>query len=64
MLERTVKFFFRVLLMFFSLLGIKYVLNFFNINIPYVWFGIMIAGMFGFYGLIFVIILAVVTNFM
>lgn len=50
--------------MFFSLLGIKYVLNFFNINIPYVWFGIMIAGMFGFYGLIFVIILAVVTNFM
>jgi len=64
MLEKSVKFFLRILLMLFSLFGVRYVLSLVGIVIPLEWFIVMLAGMIGFYGIIIIIIYGVFINFM
>ena len=64
MLEKTVKFLFKVALMIFSLFGVRYVLSKVGIVIPLEWFVIMISGMLGFYGIIVIILFAVISNFL
>ena len=63
MLEKTVKFLFKILLMVFALFGVRYVLSLIGIVIPLDWFVIMIAGMLGFYGVIIIIMYGVFVNF-
>lgn len=62
MLERLVKFFFRIILMIFSLFGVRYILGQIGILIPLEWFVIMVCGSFGFYGILIVILFALVLN--
>lgn len=59
MLERAVKFFFRIILVMFALLGVRYLLSGIGIFIPLEWFVIMGAGMMGFYGVLVIILFAV-----
>ena len=63
-MEKTVKFFFRILLMFFSLFGVRYLLALIGVIVPLEWFIIMGAGMLGFYGIIVVVFYAVFINFL
>lgn len=64
MLEKTVKFFFRILLMVFTLFGVRYILSIIGIVIPLEWFIIMVSGMLGFYGIIIVVVYGVLINFL
>ena len=62
MLEKTVKFLFRIFLMIFTLFGVRYILSLIGVVIPLEWFVIMIAGMIGFYGVIIIIIFGLFIN--
>lgn len=64
MLEKSVKFLFKILLMIFTLFGIRYVLSLIGIVIPLEWFVIMVAGMIGFYGVIIIIVYGIFINLM
>lgn len=64
MLENAVKFFLKLFLMMFTLFGVRYILAIIGIIIPLEWFVIMGAGMLGFYGIIVIIIYAIMINFM
>lgn len=59
MLERAVKFFLKIILMVFALFGVRYILGGIGIFIPLEWFIIMIAGMMGFYGILVIILFAI-----
>ena len=63
MLEKTVKFLFKILLMVFALFGIRYLLSIIGIVIPLEWFIVMVSGMIGFYGIIIIVFYAVFINF-
>jgi len=63
MIERSIKFLFKIGLMIFALLGVRYILSFIGVVIPFEWFVVMIAGMFSFYGVIIIIAYAVFLNF-
>ena len=62
MLERTVKFLFKIFLMIFTLFGVRYLLHYIGVVIPLEWFVVMIAGMLGFYGVILIIMYAIFIN--
>ena len=62
-LEKSVKFLFKILLMIFTLFGVRYVLSIIGIVIPLEWFLIMVSGMLGFYGIIVIIIYGIFVNF-
>ena len=62
-MEKTVKFLFKILLMLFSLFGVRYLLAIVGVIIPLEWFVIMIAGMIGFYGIILMVFYSVFINF-
>ena len=64
MLEKTVKFLFKIILMIFTLFGIRYLLSFVGIVIPLEWFVIVISGMIGFYGIMIIIIYSIIINFL
>ena len=64
MLEKTVKFLFKILLMIFTLFGVRYVLSLIGIVVPLEWFVVMVAGMIGFYGIIIIIAYGVFINLM
>ena len=64
MLEKSVKFLFKILLMIFTLFGVRYVLSLIGIVIPLEWFIIMVSGMIGFYGVIIIIVYGVLINLM
>ena len=64
MLEKTVKFFLKVVLLVFTLFGVRYLLSFIGVLIPLEWFVIMIAGMFSFYGIILIVVYGILINFM
>lgn len=64
MLEKTVKFLFKILLMVFTLFGVRYLLAIIGVIIPLEWFVIMVAGMLGFYGVLIIIMYGVLVNFM
>ena len=64
MLEKAVKFLFKIFLMIFTLFGVRYLLFFIGVNIPLEWFVIMVSGMFGFYGVILIIMYAMFINFL
>ena len=63
MVEKTVKFLFRIFLMIFTLFGVRYVLSLIGVIIPLEWFIIMVSGMLGFYGIIVIIIYGIFINF-
>ena len=63
-MEKTIKFLFKILLMLFSLFGVRYLLAIVGVIIPLEWFVIMVAGMIGFYGIILVVFYAVFINFL
>lgn len=63
-LENAVKFFLKLFLMMFTLFGVRYILAIIGIIIPLEWFVIMGAGMLGFYGIIVIIVYAIMINFM
>jgi len=62
MLERAVKFFLKIILMIFTLFGVRYVLSLIGIMIPLEWFVIMVSGMLGFYGIIVIIAFVIFIN--
>lgn len=64
MIEKTVKFLFRIFLMIFILFGVRYLLSIVGIVIPLEWFVVMIAGMLGFGGIIIIIIYGIFRNLM
>lgn len=64
MLEKTVKFFFRISLMVLALFGVRHVLGMIGVVIPLEWFIVMVAGMLGFYGVIVIILYALIINFL
>ena len=64
MLEKAVKFLFRIMLMIFTLFGVRYILSFIGVDIPIEWFAVMIAGMLGFSGIVLIIIYAIFINFL
>ena len=64
MLEKTVKFFFKILLMIFTLFGVRYILALIGVVIPLEWFIVMISGMLGFYGIVILIFYGLLINFM
>ena len=64
MVEKTIKFLFRIFLMIFTLFGVRYLLSIVGIVIPLEWFVVMIAGMLGFYGIIIIIFYGIFVNFM
>lgn len=64
MLEKTVKFLFKIILMIFTLFGVRYVLSLLAIVIPLEWFIIMVSGMLGFYGIIIIIVYGIFINFL
>ena len=64
MLEKTVKFFLKVVLLVFTLFGVRYLLSVIGVLIPLEWFVIMIAGMFSFYGIILIVVYGILINFM
>lgn len=61
-MEKTVKFLFKILLMIFTLFGVRYVLSLIGIIIPLEWFVIMVSGMIGFYGIIIVVFYSLFIN--
>ena len=63
-MERAVKFFLKLVLMFFSLFGVRYLLSIIGVVVPLEWFIIMGAGMLGFYGIIVIVLYAVFINFL
>lgn len=63
MLEKTVKFLFKLILMIFTLFGVRYVLSLVGVVIPLEWFIIMVSGMLGFYGIVIVIVYGILINF-
>ena len=63
MVEKTIKFFLKILLMIFTLFGVRYVLSLIGVIIPLEWFIIMVSGMLGFYGIIVIIIYGIFINF-
>lgn len=63
-LENAVKLFLKLFLMMFTLFGVRYILAIIGIIIPLEWFVIMGAGMMGFYGIIVIIVYAIMINFM
>ena len=63
MMEKTVKFFLKIILMTFTLFGVRYILSFIGVVIPLEWFIIMVSGMLGFYGIIVIIVYGVFINF-
>ncbi len=63
MVEKTIKFFLKILLMIFTLFGVRYVLSLIGVVIPLEWFLIMVSGMLGFYGIIVIIIYGIFVNF-
>ena len=64
MLEKSVKFLFKILLMIFTLFGVRYILSLIGIVIPLEWFIIMVSGMIGFYGVIIIIVYGILINLM
>lgn len=64
MMEKAIKFFFKILLLIFTLFGVRYVLSLVGIVIPLEWFVIMISGTLGFYGIILVVLCAIFINLM
>ena len=64
MLEKTVKFFLKILLMIFTLFGVRYILSLIGVVIPLEWFIVMISGMLGFYGIVILIFYGLLINFM
>ena len=64
MLEKTVKFFLKILLMIFTLFGVRYILALIGVVIPLEWFIVMISGMLGFYGIVILIFYGLLINFM
>lgn len=64
MLEKTVKFFLKILLMIFTLFGVRYILSLIGVVIPLEWFIVMISGMLGFYGIVLLIFYGLLINFM
>ena len=63
MLEKTVKFFLKILLMIFTLFGVRYILALIGVVIPLEWFIVMISGMLGFYGIVILIFYWFLINF-
>lgn len=63
MVEKTIKFFLKILLMIFTLFGVRYVLSLIGVIIPLEWFIIMVSGMLGFYGIIVIIVYGIFINF-
>ena len=63
MVEKTIKFFLKILLMIFTLFGVRYVLSLIGVVIPLECFLIMVSGMLGFYGIIVIIIYGIFVNF-
>ena len=63
MLEKTVKFFLKILLMIFTLFGVRYILSLIGVVIPLEWFIVMISGMLGFYGIVILIFYGLLINF-
>ena len=63
-MEKAIKFFLRILLMFFSLFGVRYLLALIGVIVPLEWFIIMGAGMLGFYGIIVIVVYAIFINFL
>lgn len=61
-MEKTVKFLFKILLMIFTLFGVRYVLSLIGVIIPLEWFVIMVSGMIGFYGIIIVVFYTLFIN--
>lgn len=64
MLEKTVKFFLKILLMIFTLFGVRYILSLIGVVIPLEWFIVMLSGMLGFYGIVILIFYGLLINFM
>ena len=64
MLEKTVKFFLKILLIIFTLFGVRYILSLIGVVIPLEWFIVMISGMLGFYGIVILIFYGLLINFM
>ena len=62
-MEKIVKFLFKIILMVFTLFGVRYVLSLIGVVIPLEWFVIMVSGMIGFYGLIIIIFYGLFINF-
>ena len=62
-MEKVVKFLLKILLMIFTLFGVRYILSFIGVVIPLEWFVIMVSGMFGFYGIVIIIIYGIFINF-
>ena len=62
-LEKTVKFLFKIILMVFTLFGVRYLLSMIDVVIPLEWFIIMVAGMIGFYGIVIIIVYGIFVNF-
>lgn len=62
MLERMVKFFFKIILMVFSLFGVRYLLVKIGVFIPFEWFVVMVCGAFGFYGILMLVLFAITIN--
>lgn len=61
-MEKTIKFLFKILLMIFTLFGVRYILSLIGVVIPLEWFIIMISGMIGFYGIIIVVFYTLFIN--
>lgn len=64
MLERSVKFFLKIILMIFTLFGVRYLLAIIGVIVPLEWFVVMSAGMMGFYGVLLLVLYAIVINFL
>ena len=64
MLERSVKFFLKIILMIFTLFGVRYLLAIIGVIVPLEWFVVMSAGMMGFYGVLLLVLYAIAINFL
>ena len=62
MLEKTVKFLFKIILMIFTLFGVRYILSLIGVVIPLEWFVIVVSGMLGFYGIIIIMVYGFFIN--
>ena len=62
MLERVVKFFIKIILMIFTLFGVRFLLGRIGILSPLEWFVVMVCGMLGFYGVLVIVLFALILN--
>lgn len=63
-LERAVKFLFKIFIMVITLFGVRYILSLIGVVVPLEWFLVMVSGMLGFYGIIVIIAYALFINFL